>query len=155
MGFEFKSCIVQIKDKDTLVDSMLLNKLDYDVILRMDWLSTCYTSMDRKIKLVRIDFPGEPSFCIYGDCNIALISMVPDIVARKMLRQGGQGYLAVVDIMIYVGKFVLKMFSLFPFSISTHIVYITHSSVSLIFFKSIDWLIHFPFEEATFVIFGK
>ncbi|XWS51962.1 hypothetical protein CRYUN_Cryun11dG0026700 [Craigia yunnanensis] len=94
--YEYKSCVVRIKDKDTLVDLVLLDMLDFDVILGINWLSPCYASVDCHNKLVRFDFPREPSFCIQGDRNITPTNLISAVTAKRMLNKGCHGYLAVV-----------------------------------------------------------
>lgn len=94
--WEYESCVVRVKDKDTSVNLVVLDTLDFDVILGMDWLSPCHASVDCYHKLVRFDFPGEPSFSIQGDRSNAPTNLISVISARRLLRQGCIGYLAVV-----------------------------------------------------------
>ncbi|XP_017972518.1 PREDICTED: uncharacterized protein LOC18507117 [Theobroma cacao] len=49
---------VRVKDKDTLVNLVVLDTLDFDVILGMDWLAPYHASVDCFHKLVKFDFPG-------------------------------------------------------------------------------------------------
>ena len=94
--WEYESCVVRVKDKDTSVNLVVLDTLDFDVILGMNWLSPCHASVDCYHKLVRFDFPGEPSFSIQGDRSNAPTNLISVISARRLLRQGCIGYLAVV-----------------------------------------------------------
>ncbi|WRX16497.1 hypothetical protein QQP08_008984 [Theobroma cacao] len=94
--WEYESCVVRVKDKDTLVNLVVLDTLDFDVILGMDWLSPCHASVDCYHKLVRFDFPSEPSFSIQGDRSNAPTNLISIMSARRLLRQGCIGYLAVV-----------------------------------------------------------
>ena len=48
-----------INDRPTSVDLVELVMLDFDVIMGMDWLATCYANIDCRAKLVRFHFPGE------------------------------------------------------------------------------------------------
>lgn len=41
-----KSCVMRIKNKELLVDLMVLEMQDFDIILGMDWLAVNYTSID-------------------------------------------------------------------------------------------------------------
>ncbi|WRX09992.1 hypothetical protein QQP08_002479 [Theobroma cacao] len=74
---------------------VVLDTLDFDVILGMDWLSPYHASVDCYHK-VRFDFPGEPSFSLQGDRSNAPTNLISVISARRLLRQGCIGYLAVV-----------------------------------------------------------
>ncbi|WRX15370.1 zinc finger protein [Theobroma cacao] len=94
--WEYKSCVVRVKDKDTLMNLVVLDTLDFDVILRMDWLSPCHASVDCYHKLVRFDFPDEPSFSIQGDKSNVRTNLISVLFTRRLLRQGCIGYLAVV-----------------------------------------------------------
>ncbi|WRX27055.1 Reverse transcriptase/retrotransposon-derived protein [Theobroma cacao] len=52
--WEYESCVVRVKDKDTSVNLVLLDTLDFDVILGMDWLSPCHASVDCYHKLEKV-----------------------------------------------------------------------------------------------------
>ncbi|XP_017984326.1 PREDICTED: uncharacterized protein LOC108663622 [Theobroma cacao] len=93
---EYESCVVRVKNKNTLVDLVVLDTLDFDVILGMDWLSPCHASVDCYHKSVRFDFPSEPSFSIQGDRSNGPTNLISVMSTRRLLRQGCQGYLAVV-----------------------------------------------------------
>ncbi|EOY00003.1 Uncharacterized protein TCM_009274 [Theobroma cacao] len=62
----------------------------------MDWLSPCHASVDCYHKLIRFDFPNEPSFSIQGDRSNAPTNLISVMFAKRLLRQGCIGYLAVV-----------------------------------------------------------
>jgi hypothetical protein len=53
----YRSCVVQIADRDLLVDLILLDIQDFDVILGMDWLSTYHASVDCYSKRVTFHIP--------------------------------------------------------------------------------------------------
>ncbi|XP_017970411.1 PREDICTED: uncharacterized protein LOC108660666 [Theobroma cacao] len=94
--WEYESYVVRVKDKDTLVNLVVLDTLDFDVILGMYWLSPCHANVDCYHKLVKFYFLGEPSFNIQGDRSNALTNLISVMSTRKLLRQGCLGYLAVV-----------------------------------------------------------
>ncbi|XP_017978268.1 PREDICTED: uncharacterized protein LOC108662422 [Theobroma cacao] len=48
---EYESCVVRVKDKDTLINLVVLDTLDFDMILGMDWLAPCHASVDCYHKL--------------------------------------------------------------------------------------------------------
>ncbi|XP_070036003.1 uncharacterized protein [Nicotiana tomentosiformis] len=56
----YRDCTVLINDRLTSVDLVELVMLDFDVIMGMDWLASCYANIDCRAKLVRFHFPGEP-----------------------------------------------------------------------------------------------
>ena len=53
----FPSCIVSVNGVDTLADLMLLEMVDFDVILGMDWLSSCHAMVDCYSKSVKFEVP--------------------------------------------------------------------------------------------------
>ncbi|EOY19242.1 Uncharacterized protein TCM_044240 [Theobroma cacao] len=102
--WEYESCVVRVEDKDTLVNLVVLDTLDFDVILGMDWLAPCHASVDCYHKLVKFDFPCERSFSIQGDRSNAPTNLISVMSTRKLLRQDCLGYLAVVrDTQVKVG----------------------------------------------------
>nr|XP_033512830.1 uncharacterized protein LOC117272986 [Nicotiana tomentosiformis] len=56
----YRDCVIFIYGRDTVVDLLVLPMSDFDVIMGMDWLASCYASVDCHSKLIRFDFPGEP-----------------------------------------------------------------------------------------------
>ena len=43
-----------------MVDLIELDMVDFDVILGMDWIHTCYASIDCRIWAVKFHIPNEP-----------------------------------------------------------------------------------------------
>ncbi|WRX16069.1 hypothetical protein QQP08_008556 [Theobroma cacao] len=81
--YKFHSCEVQIKDRDTWVDLVLMIILGFDVILGMDWLASCYANVDCYRKLVKFKFSGKPSFVIYGHSS-HLVDSVMATITREV-----------------------------------------------------------------------
>ena len=48
----FSSCLVLVEGRELLVDLVLLDVINFDVILGMDWLAQHYTSLDYREKEV-------------------------------------------------------------------------------------------------------
>ena len=44
--------------------------VDFNVILGMDWLHSCYASVDCRTRIVRFQFPNEP-ILEWKDSNLA------------------------------------------------------------------------------------
>ncbi|EOY08583.1 Uncharacterized protein TCM_023267 [Theobroma cacao] len=80
--WEYRSCVVRVEQKDTLVNLVQLDTLDFDVILGMDWLSPYHASMDCYHKLIRFDFPSEPSVSIKGDRSNAPTNLISVMSTR-------------------------------------------------------------------------
>ncbi|EOY08964.1 Uncharacterized protein TCM_024263 [Theobroma cacao] len=86
--YVFRSCVVQIKDRDTWVDLVLMITLGFDVILGMDWLASCYVNVDYYRKLVKFKFLGEPSFVIYGHSSHLVDSVMATITKEVHSEEG-------------------------------------------------------------------
>ncbi|WMV19054.1 hypothetical protein MTR67_012439 [Solanum verrucosum] len=56
----YRKCLVSLSHRVTLVDLVELDMLDFDVILGMDWLHSCYASIDSRTRVVKFQFPNEP-----------------------------------------------------------------------------------------------
>ena len=92
----FPSCLVLVEGKELVADLILLDELEFDVILGMDWLARHYTSLDCREKVVIFRIPNDDEFRFRGDKALMPQNLISAITARKMLRRGCQGYLAVV-----------------------------------------------------------
>ena len=84
----YRNFPVIVSQKVTFVDLVELKLVEFDVILGMDWLQSCYTSVDCRIRIVHFQFPDEPIFKWKG-CILApmgqLISYLKD---KKILSKG-------------------------------------------------------------------
>ena len=83
-----------IEGRELLVDLVLLNVIDFDGILGMDWLSQHYATLDCHSRVVIFKIHGKEEFKFLGDRSIAPQNLISAITARKVLRKGCQGYLA-------------------------------------------------------------
>lgn len=54
-----RGCVVSLGGSEILVDLFELYMVDFDVILRMDWLNSCYPSLDFQTRKVVFKFPNE------------------------------------------------------------------------------------------------
>ena len=48
----YRSCLVTIDGKDSMVDLIVLDLIDFDVILGMDWLASCHATVNCHKKTV-------------------------------------------------------------------------------------------------------
>ena len=87
---------VLMEERELLADLVLLDVISFDMILGMNWLAQYYASVDCRAKEVIFRIPGDDEFRFRGDKSSMPRNLISAITARKMLRRGCQGYLAVV-----------------------------------------------------------
>ena len=46
-------CPISINDKNTMIDLIELDMVDFDLVLSMDWLHVCYSSIDCITQVVK------------------------------------------------------------------------------------------------------
>ena len=92
----FPSCPVCVEDRNLCADLVVLDVLEFDVILGMDWLSKYYVTLDCREKIATFRIPGFEEFHFRGDKGEPPSTLISAIVARKLLRKGCQGFLAMV-----------------------------------------------------------
>ncbi|KAL0533445.1 hypothetical protein IC582_030285 [Cucumis melo] len=93
-----KTCQIEIAGHVIEVTLLVLDMLDFDVILGMDWLAANHTSIDCSRKEVTFNPPSRASFKFKGEGSRSLPQVISAIRASKLLSQGTWGILAsVVD----------------------------------------------------------
>ena len=53
----YRNCIVNVCDPDTLADLTELEMVYFDIIIGIDWLASCYATIDCRAKKVHFHFP--------------------------------------------------------------------------------------------------
>ncbi|KAL0549222.1 hypothetical protein IC582_013703 [Cucumis melo] len=93
-----KACQIEITGHVIEVTLLVLDMLDFDVILGMDWLAANHASIDCSRKEVTFNPPSMVSFKFKGGGSRSLPQVISAIRASKLLSQGTWGILAsVVD----------------------------------------------------------
>ncbi|KAL0554265.1 hypothetical protein IC582_008182 [Cucumis melo] len=93
-----KACQIEIAGHVIEVTLIVLDMLDFDVILGMDWLAVNHASIDCSRKEVTFNPPSMASFKFKGGGSRSLPQVISAIRASKLLSQGTWGILAsVVD----------------------------------------------------------
>ncbi|KAL0534123.1 hypothetical protein IC582_028404 [Cucumis melo] len=93
-----KTCQIEIAGHVIEVTLLVLDMLDFDVILGMDWLAANHASIDCSRKEVTFNPPSRASFKFRGEGSRSLPQVISAIRASKLLSQGTWGILAsVVD----------------------------------------------------------
>ena len=86
----FRSCVVSVCGIDTLVDLMLLEMIDFDVILGMDWLASCHATVNCHLKEVRFKIPRGLQCMYKGNSCITAASLISCFRTLRMLSKGSQ-----------------------------------------------------------------
>ncbi|KAL0533863.1 hypothetical protein IC582_028134 [Cucumis melo] len=93
-----KACQIELAGHAIEVTLIVLDMLDFDVILGMDWLAANHASIDCSRKEVTFNPPSMASFKFKGGGLKSLPQVISAIRASKLLSQGTWGILAsVVD----------------------------------------------------------
>ncbi|KAL0556761.1 hypothetical protein IC582_005277 [Cucumis melo] len=93
-----KTCQIEIAGHVIEVTLLVLDMLDFDVILGMDWLAANHASIDCSRKEVTFNPPSMTSFKFKGEGSRSLPQVISAIRTSKLLSQGTWGILAsVVD----------------------------------------------------------
>ena len=58
----FPSCLVLVEGRELRADLVLLDVIDFDVILGMDWLAQHYATLDNREKEVIFRIPNDVEF---------------------------------------------------------------------------------------------
>jgi len=84
----YRGCTVEIIDRQTSIDLVELEMVDFDVIMGMDWLASCYANVECRTKIVRFHFPGEAVREWKGDTAAPKGRFISYLKARRMITKG-------------------------------------------------------------------
>ncbi|KAH0757160.1 hypothetical protein KY290_020653 [Solanum tuberosum] len=91
-----RSCLVTIQGCDTRVDLILLDMVDFDVILGMDWLSPYHAVLDCYAKTVTLAMPGISPVLWQGAYSHTPTGIISFVRAQRLMASGCLAYLAYV-----------------------------------------------------------
>ncbi|XP_073219759.1 uncharacterized protein [Cicer arietinum] len=91
----YRSCDVIIDDKVLPVNLVVIDLIDFDVILGMDWLALHHATLDCHNKVVKFEIPGQPVFLFQGGRGWVPHNQISALAASKLMRRGCQAYLVV------------------------------------------------------------
>ena len=92
----FPSYPVLVEGRELLADLVLLDVIDFDVIMGMDWLAKHYATVDYRENEVIFRISNDEEFQFRGNKSLMPQNLISSMTVGKMLRRGCQGYLAVV-----------------------------------------------------------
>ncbi|XP_049397246.1 uncharacterized protein LOC125861371 [Solanum stenotomum] len=84
----YRNCIVTVCDHDTLADFVELEMVDFDVIMGMYWLASCYATVDCRTKIVHFQFPKEAILEWKGNIGAPRGKFISYLKAKKMVSKG-------------------------------------------------------------------
>ncbi|XP_042396513.1 uncharacterized protein LOC121986624 [Zingiber officinale] len=92
ISLEVKGCPLDFNGQTIMVDLQVLEMVEFDIILGMDWLAMNHATVDCRARVVTFRPPGLPSWSFIGTGGDG-ISVISAMQARRLLSQGCQGYL--------------------------------------------------------------
>ncbi|XP_019228487.1 PREDICTED: uncharacterized protein LOC109209634, partial [Nicotiana attenuata] len=92
----YRSCVVTFCGFKTRADLLLLDMIDFEVILGMDWLSPYHAVLDCHAKTVSLVIPGSPRLEWKGSTVDMPSRVISFLKARHMVEKGCLDYLAYV-----------------------------------------------------------
>ena len=84
----YRSCLVTFVRSNTHVDLVILEMVDFDVILGMTWLSPNFAILDCNAKTVTLAKPGTDPSVWEGDYTSTPIRIIFFFVLREWLVKG-------------------------------------------------------------------
>ncbi|KAH0706063.1 hypothetical protein KY285_010594 [Solanum tuberosum] len=84
----YHNCIITVCDRDTLADLVELEIVDFDVIMGMDWLASCYATVDCRTKTLHFHFPKEAVLEWKGNIGTSRGKFISSFKAKKMMSKG-------------------------------------------------------------------
>ena len=92
----YRDCPIRIRECEFLGDLIELSFREFDVILRMDWLSRHRVIVDCRMKRVTLRTPNDDEVIFISERSNHLSNVISATTARKMVRKGCEAYLAYV-----------------------------------------------------------
>ena len=90
----YRSGLVTFVGSNTYVDLVILEMVDFDVILGMTWLSPNFAILDCNAKTVTLAKPGTDPLVWEGDYTSNMVHIVSFILAKRMVSKGCLAFLA-------------------------------------------------------------
>ena len=84
----YRGCEVHVMEHDLVADLILLEMLDFDSILGMDWLARHHATLDCRRKEVTFHILETPEFSFQGERSAASLSIISSMQAARLLRKG-------------------------------------------------------------------
>ena len=90
----YRSCLVTFVGSNTHVDLIILEMVDFDVILGMTWLSPNFAILDCNAKTVTLAKPWTDPLVWEGDYTSTLVRIISFLRANRTVSNGCLAFLA-------------------------------------------------------------
>ena len=90
----YRSCLVTFVGNNTYVDLIILEMVDFDVILGMTWLSPNFSILDCNTKTMTLAKPGTDPLVWEGDYTSTPVCIISFLCAKRMVSKGCLAFLA-------------------------------------------------------------
>ena len=90
----YRSCLVTLVGCNTYVDLIILEMVDFDVILGMTWLSLNFAILDSNPKTVTLAKPGTDPLVWEGNYFSTPVYIISFLRAKRMVSKGCLAFLA-------------------------------------------------------------
>ncbi|XP_070019696.1 uncharacterized protein [Nicotiana sylvestris] len=84
----YRGCAIMVCGRDTMADLIELGMVDFDVIMGMDWLYSCFAKLDCRTRTVRLEFPNKPVVEWKVDNVVPKGQFISYLKAAKMIKKG-------------------------------------------------------------------
>ena len=90
----YRSCLVTFVGRNTHVDLIILEMVDFDVILGMTWLSPNFAILDCNAKTLTLAKPETDPLVWEGDYTSTPVHIISFLRAKRMVSKGFLAFLA-------------------------------------------------------------